>query len=90
MNTRLIIITACIVTILCVAWGVATRQAGVLATGTGILGALLGSIGIKYQTAVQSALCKVHLHSWKKLPDDGDIWKFSVCPCGASKKERTV
>ena len=53
--TQLIIIgVASLASLFLVVFGAVTGESGVLATGTGILGALLGAIGVKYQPTINT------------------------------------
>jgi len=56
-NTSLIIIgVASLASLFLIIFGAVTNQAGVLSTGTGILGVLLGYIGAKNQTEITKVL----------------------------------
>ena len=75
-------------------FGAVTNQAGILSTGTGVLGALLGAAGVKYQPAisntVSAALCNLNLHKWEKQGSDG-IWKFKECKrCFHRQQDRLI
>ncbi len=58
--TQLIIIgVASVASLFLIIFGAVTNQAGVLSTGTGILGVLLGYIGATNKPAIQTAMRKV-------------------------------
>jgi uncharacterized membrane protein YfcA len=59
MTSLIIIITACLVAVFLTVYGAVNRESGTLATGTGILGALLGAAGVKYQPQAQALLKKI-------------------------------
>jgi len=92
MQQLLIIGVASFAALFLIIFGAVTKDGGVLATGTGILGALLGAAGVKYQPAIQTALCKMGFHKW----DDGvktGIWLSSRCKrkgCPCAKQKRIV
>ncbi len=51
--TQLIIIgVASLASLFLIVFGAVTNQAGVLSTGTGILGVLLGAAGVKYEPTI--------------------------------------
>lgn len=55
MNIQLIIIgVASTASLFLIVFGAVTNQAGVLSTGTGILGVLLGVAGVKYQPTINA------------------------------------
>jgi hypothetical protein len=86
----IIIIGALALSAFLILFGAVTNQAGILSTGTAILGALLGAAGIKYQPQIQAVMCKLGIHD---LRDDtvDDLWKVKRCVrdvCNYSRKER--
>lgn len=82
MTQLIIICVSCLASVFLIIFGAATNNAGTMSTGTGILGALLGAIGVKYEVkitdTVNKALCKIGLHKWERQGSDG-IWKFKEC-----------
>lgn len=63
MNTTIIIIrVASLASLFLIIFGAVTNQAGVLSTGTGILGVLLGSIGIALNPPARAAIRKALKH----------------------------
>ncbi len=56
LTTLIIIGVASLASLFLIIFGAVTGQSGVLATGTGILGALLGAAGIKYQPQIGAFL----------------------------------
>jgi hypothetical protein len=88
----IIIIGALALSAFLIIFGAVTNQAGILSTGTAILGALLGAAGIKYQPQMRPIMCKLGIHD---LRDDGidGIWLVKRCvrdACHYYKKERIV
>ncbi len=59
MPTVIIIGVASLATLFLIVYGAVTNQAGVLSTGTGILGVLLGYIGASKKPDIQTAFRKV-------------------------------
>ena len=78
MQQLIIIGVACFASLFLIIFGAVAKDGGVLATGTGILGALLGAAGVKYQPAIQKAMCKIGWHKWGKSHKSG-IYEFSRC-----------
>jgi hypothetical protein len=73
-------------------FGAVTNQAGILSTGTAILGALLGAAGIKYQPQIQALMCKIGWHDIRTARID-DMWCNKVCvreKCIYIKKVRRI
>ena len=89
-STQLIIIgVASAASLFLVIYGAVSRQAGILSTGTAILGALLGAAGVKYQSHLQLALCKIGFHKWE-CSIDGN-WLDKWCKkCYSTKRKRIV
>lgn len=52
MVQLIIISVSSLATLFLIVFGAVTNQSGVLATGTGILGALLGAAGVKYEPVI--------------------------------------
>ncbi len=59
MTQLIIICVASAASLFLIVFGAVTNQSGVLATGTGILGALLGYIGASKKPDIQMAFRKV-------------------------------
>ena len=59
MTQLIIICVASAASLFLIIFGAVTNTSGVLATGTGILGALLGAAGVKYQPGIQNAFKKI-------------------------------
>ena len=86
LPTLIIICVASVASLFLIVFGAVTNQAGILSTGTGILGVLLGYIGAKNQPAINAALCKLGLHKWEKQGQDG-VWKFKECKACFNRKQ---
>lgn len=92
MQQLIIIGVACFAALFLIIFGAVTKDGGVLATGTGILGALLGAAGVKYQPAIQEVLCRLGFHKWGGGVKSG-IWMSSRCQrkgCPGAKQKRAM
>jgi hypothetical protein len=94
MVQLVIICVSCAAALFLIVFGAVTDNAGILSAGTGIIGALLGAIGVKYEVqisdSIDRALCKIGLHKWEKQGNDG-IWKFRECKrCFLRKQDRII
>ena len=92
MIQAIIIITAAICAVFLVVWGAVSNQAGVLSTGTGLLGVLLGFIGAQpaVLTGANKLLCKIGIHSFKHRDVDGCCLVKTCERCYRQRKERIL
>ena len=89
MPTLIIIRAAAFAALFLIIYGAVSKQAGVLSTGTGILGVLLGYIGATNKALIQLALCKIGFHKWERSVDGN--WVNKWCKkCYATKRRRIV
>ena len=92
MQQLIIICVASFAALFLIIFGEVSHETGILATGTGILGVLLGAAGVKYQPALQIGLCKMGFHDWGKKTKSG-ILAISRCKqpgCDGAKQKRWV
>lgn len=54
MTQLIIICVSCLASVFLIIFGAATNNAGTMSTGTGILGALLGAAGVKYEPTINA------------------------------------